>query len=98
MVMHIIDSLPDEVDTVVLAVSYKKEALESYFRQNDRGRKVVLINEDEPLGTGGAIRNVRRYLDDTFLCFNGDVISSIDLGGMLDYHRRRGGIGTLALW
>jgi mannose-1-phosphate guanylyltransferase len=96
--MHIIDSLPEEVDTVVLAVSYMKGALESYFRQNDCGRKVVLINEEEPLGTGGAIRNVRQYLDEMFLCFNGDVISSLDLNAFLDHHRRQGGIGTLALW
>ncbi|MDD1771435.1 MAG: NDP-sugar synthase [Methanomassiliicoccales archaeon] len=98
LVMHIIDSLPKEVDTVVLAVSYMKGALESYFRQNDCGRKVVLINEEEPLGTGGAIRNARQYLDEMFLCFNGDVISSLDLTAFLDHHRRHGGIGTLALW
>lgn len=98
MVMHIIDPLPPEVDTVVLAVSYMREALESYFRENDCGRKVLLVNEEEPLGTGGAIRNVRRYLDDTFLCFNGDIVSSLDLGAFIRFHRRNRGIGTLALW
>jgi mannose-1-phosphate guanylyltransferase len=98
MVMHIVDSLPPEVDTVVLAVSYMKEVLESHFKENDCGRKVILVNEDEPLGTGGAIGNVRRYLDSTFLCFNGDIISSLDLFKFLEFHRQKGGIGTLALW
>lgn len=98
MVMHIIDSLPEEVDTVVLAVSYMKDQLESFFREHDCGRKVVLVNEEEPLGTGGAIRNVRQHLDDTFLCFNGDIISSLDLRDLLAFHRRHGGIGTLSLW
>ncbi|HOE52294.1 MAG TPA: NDP-sugar synthase [Methanomassiliicoccales archaeon] len=98
MVMHIIDSLPAEVDTVVLAVSYMKDLLEGYFLKHDCGRKVVLVNEEEPLGTGGAVRNVRQYLDGTFLCFNGDIISSLDLNDMLAFHRRHGGIGTLALW
>ncbi len=98
MVMHIIDSLPKEVDTVVLAVSYMKDQLEEYFRRNDCGRRVVLVNEDEPLGTGGAIRNVRQHLDDTFFCFNGDIISSLDLRDLLSFHKRHGGIGTLSLW
>jgi len=98
MVMHIIDSLPREVDTVVLAVSYMKDQLEAFFHEHDCGRSVVLVNEDEPLGTGGAIRNVRQHLDDTFLCFNGDIISSLDLRGLLSFHRRHGGIGTLSLW
>lgn len=98
MVMHIIDSLPREVDTVVLAVSYMKDQLESYFRENQCGRRVVLVNEEEPLGTGGAIRNVRRHLDDTFFCFNGDIISSLDLNDLLSFHRKHGGIGTLSLW
>ncbi|HSV42682.1 MAG TPA: NDP-sugar synthase, partial [Methanomassiliicoccales archaeon] len=35
MVMHIIDALPKEVDMVVLAVSYMKDALEQYFHDND---------------------------------------------------------------
>jgi len=98
MVMHIIDSLPMEVDTVVLAVSYMKDQLEDYFRRNDCGRRVVLVKEDEPLGTGGAIRNVRQHLDDTFFCFNGDIISSLDLRDLLSFHKRHGGIGTLSLW
>ena len=96
--MHIIDALPAKVDTVVLAVSYMKEALEDHFRKNDCGRKVVLVNENRPLGTGGAIRNVRQHLDGTFLCFNGDIISSLDPSSLLHFHRKMGGIGTLALW
>ncbi|OPY34128.1 MAG: Bifunctional protein GlmU [Methanomassiliicoccales archaeon PtaU1.Bin124] len=98
MVMHIIDSLPNEVDTVVLAVSYMKEKLEEYFSSHDCGRKIVLVNEDQPLGTGGALKNVSSYLDDTFFAFNGDVLCSLDLNDMLKVHRARGGIGSIALW
>jgi len=98
LVMHIIDSLPAEVDTVVLAVSYMKEVLEDHFQDHDCGRQIVLVNEEEPLGTGGAIRNVRDHLDEGFLCFNGDIISSLDLSAFLKFHRRNKGLGTMALW
>ena len=33
--MHIIDSLPKEVDSVILAVSYMRDKLEEYFKEND---------------------------------------------------------------
>ncbi|NLI74011.1 MAG: NDP-sugar synthase [Euryarchaeota archaeon] len=98
MVRHIIDPLPKEVDTVILAVSYMKDLLERYFRENDVGRDIILINEDEPMGTGGALKNVSKWLDDTFFAFNGDVICSIDLTTMLEVHKAHRGIGTMALW
>lgn len=98
IVMHIIDSLPDYVDTVLLAVNYKREDLESYFCKASLGKEVILIEEEEPLGTGGALRNLMEHLDSTFVAFNGDIISSIAVDRMVTEHRKFGGIGTLALW
>jgi mannose-1-phosphate guanylyltransferase len=98
MVMHIIDSLPKEVDTVILAVSYMKDRLEDFFAENDCGRKVILVNEETPLGTGGALKNVSSYIDGTFFAFNGDVLTSLDLEDMLAKHRSRKGVGTISLW
>ena len=98
MICQILDSLPEQVDTVILAVSYMKDTLERYFRENDVGRDIILVNEDQPLGTGGAIKNISRYIDGTFITFNGDVVSSLDLEKMLDLHEGHAGIGTMALW
>lgn len=98
MIMHIIDSLPDYVDTVLLAVNYKRGDLESYFSKAGIDREVILIEEDEPLGTGGALRNLKEHLDSTFLAFNGDIVSSLDVMDLVRRHREFGGIGSLALW
>jgi mannose-1-phosphate guanylyltransferase len=98
LVLHLIDALPQNVDTVVLAVSYMKDAIEDYFSMHECGRKIILVNETTPLGTGGAIRNVSQHLDDTFLVFNGDLISSLDVGAMVRRHRQNGGVGTIATW
>jgi mannose-1-phosphate guanylyltransferase len=98
LVLHLIDALPQSVDTVILAVSYMRDALEDYFSMHDCGRKVILVNETTPLGTGGALRNVSQHLDDTFLAFNGDLISSLDIGAMVRQHRKSGGVGTIATW
>ncbi len=98
MVVRLINTFPENVDKVVLAVSYMTDKLQAYFDSHDVGREVVLVEEKEPLGTGGAVKNVEKEIDSTFLVFNGDVISSIDLQGIIDFHKQKGGLGTIAMW
>jgi mannose-1-phosphate guanylyltransferase len=90
--------LPEEVDKVVLAVSYMFPTLKQHFKSVDLGREVVLVEEKEPLGTGGAVKNVERHIEDTFLVFNGDVVSSLDVGAMIYFHKGKGGAGSISLW
>jgi len=100
MITHIIDRLPTEVDRVILAVNYMKDMLEEFFREKeDEFRpEIVLVEETEPLGTGGAIKNCEDQINDTFLVFNGDVIYSLDLEAIIAFHRTKSGMGTLAVW
>ena len=54
--------------------------------------------EDEPLGTGGGIRNVAKYLrGNDVLVFNGDVLAGTDVAAVLDTHRRTEADVTLHL-
>jgi len=98
LIRRIIDKLPKDVDKVVLAVSYKLEQLEAYFEEADVGREVVLVEEDEPLGTAGAIKNVEREIDGPFLVLNGDVLDSLDVDAFRRFHEKKGGAASLALW
>jgi len=58
------------------------------------------LDEPKPLGTGGAIKNAEDHIEDDedFLVFNGDILSSLDISDFLDFHVRKGGIGTISLW
>jgi mannose-1-phosphate guanylyltransferase len=98
MIVHLIDKVSNLVDEVILAVNYGREHLENYFKEHDCGVKVTLNPEDEPLGTGGAIKNAQDLINDTFIVFNGDVITSIDITNLVKFHREKSGIGVLALW
>ena len=98
MILHLIDTLPQDVRTVVLAVSYMADKIKDFFSHHDTGRDIVVINEDKPLGTGGAIKNVGGYLSGDFFVFNADNFASINLKEMERFHQEHGGIGTIALW
>ena len=98
MVERMIRHLPEELDTIILAVNYGLEQMLEHFKNTNVGRKVIIVPEDEPLGTGGAMKNCEKYITGTTAVFNGDVISSIDLEKMIEFHKSRNAKGTLALW
>jgi len=74
---------------VVLGTSYKAQTFVEYFGDGSSfGLDIEYVVEDEPLGTGGAIRNVAdRLRGDTAMIFNGDILSGLDLTALLATHR-----------
>jgi mannose-1-phosphate guanylyltransferase len=98
LIMHVIDSIPSEVDEVIIPVSYKKEMMEDYLRKNPPKRKVTLVDEPEPMGTGGAVGNVRDRIDGQFLVINGDSISSLDIAQFIKFHRSKKAFASISLW
>ncbi|MEO7126319.1 MAG: NDP-sugar synthase [Nakamurella sp.] len=84
---------------VVLGTSYRAETFVDYFGDGSRfGLDVEYVVEDEPLGTGGAIRNVAdRLRGDTAMVFNGDILSGADLSALLGTHRAADADVTLHL-
>lgn len=96
---RVIESVPvDLVEEVVIAAGYRIAQLREHFAAADLPYEVTVVEETEPLGTGGALGNCRDHITGRFVCFNGDVISSLDIAAMLAQHERSGGAGTLGLW
>lgn len=79
------------IQHVVLGTSFKAEVFEEYFGNGEEfGLEIEYVVEDEPLGTGGGIRNVYEKLRaETVMVFNGDVLGGTDLGAILDYHHEK---------
>jgi len=98
MVERMVRKLPNVFDTAILAVNYGLTEMKEYFEKREIGKKIIIVPEEEPLGTGGAMRNCFDYVTGTTAVFNGDVVSSIDLNKMLEQHIKTKARGTLALW
>ncbi|HJQ46128.1 MAG TPA: NDP-sugar synthase [Amycolatopsis sp.] len=84
---------------VVLGTSYRAEVFEEYFGDGaELGLDLEYVVEEEPLDTGGAIRNVYdRLRADNAVIFNGDILSGADLGALIGTHRDTGADVTLHL-
>lgn len=98
LIMHVIDSLPKEVDEVIIPMGYKKRYMEEYLVRNRPRRKITLVEEPEPLGTGGAVKNVEDLIDGRFLVINGDSISSLDIAKFIGFHISKKAFATISLW
>lgn len=76
------------MEHVILSTSYQAGVFEAEFGDGSKlGLQIEYVTEEQPLGTGGGIANVADHLrHDTVMVFNGDVLSSSDLGQMLEFH------------
>jgi mannose-1-phosphate guanylyltransferase len=87
------------VTEVILAVNHLSDKLRIEVARKKLAAKIVLSVEETPLGTGGPIILARPMLnkDELLIVANGDVISDIDLRGLIAEHTRSGAEATVAL-
>ncbi|MGN6686372.1 MAG: sugar phosphate nucleotidyltransferase [Actinomycetales bacterium] len=90
------------IEHVVMATSYRASTFaESLGDGAALGLRVEYVTETEPLGTGGAIRNVADRLeaapDEPVVVLNGDILSGHDLPAQLDRHQASDADVTLHL-
>jgi mannose-1-phosphate guanylyltransferase len=87
-----------EIDEVVLSLNYQPEAVAAVFGDGSAlGIHIRYVIEPEPLGTAGGIKFAARGLDGPIVVFNGDVLTSIDLGAVIRLHRDRQARATIVL-
>ena len=97
IIEHVIDQLPPMVDRILFAVGYKHEMLSAYFDGRE-DREYAFFVEEEPLGTGGAVKNCERGITGRFLVLNADGLCSLDIPALLALHTEKKGMATLSLW
>ncbi|MCI1964543.1 MAG: NDP-sugar synthase [Oscillospiraceae bacterium] len=93
-----IEELQDcDVNEVVFSTCYRADDIQKYFSLNrEQGPRIQYVCEDMPLGTGGAIKNCADYFDDTFLIFNSDIVSNLDLKDLIRFHKAKHADVTIA--
>ena len=82
----------------VVAVHYLGHMIEDYFGNGARlGVNIRYLREDAPLGTAGALSLLQPTPNDAFVVTNGDVITDIRYGELLDFHLRHAATATMAV-
>ncbi|MEO0648462.1 MAG: sugar phosphate nucleotidyltransferase, partial [Cyanobacteria bacterium J06650_10] len=87
------------ITEIIATLFYLPDVMRDYF-QDGRDFDVQMtyaVEEDQPLGTAGCVKNVAELLDDTFVVISGDSITDFDLSAAIEFHQRKGAKATLVL-
>src|SRR5271165_4720635 len=99
MMEHVVNLLRQHgFEDIVVTVAFMANAIRSYFGDGSEfGVRMVYATEETPLGTAGSVLNARDELDERFVVISGDVLTDIDLTSVVDFHRSKSALATIAL-
>ena len=83
---------------ISISTGYLHELIHAYLDSNKTlGLKIEYSHEETPLGTIGPLRLIKN-LEDTFLVMNGDILTDLDYKKLIESHKKRGAIATVATY
>jgi len=88
------------IHDVVINVHHFADSVIAYLSANSNfGMRIEISHEDVLLDTGGGVKKAAWFLrgEEPFILHNVDVISTIDLGRMLQFHQDNHALATLAV-
>jgi len=88
---YLLEQLEEEgVTNVILSTGHLGEQIEAFVDRTTWRPSIECIQEEEPLGTGGALRYVAEEADlDSFVAMNGDTLFSGSLNRLVRFHAKQ---------
>jgi len=86
------------IKEIIFCTGYMSSMFKKYFPEGRKyGVRIRHSLEKIPLGTGGAIKNAQKYIDEPVVVFNGDVLTDLDLKDMIRFHRKNRSFVSISL-
>ena len=83
------------VREIVVCVGYLGDQIKAYFSGESFGAAMHYIEENEPLGTAGALAYAKEFIREDFALVYADLALDVDLERMAAFHRQKGAMATL---
>ncbi len=99
MLAYTIQQLIDvRCEQIIINTHHLHLQIDQFIKKHDFGINIQTVYEPHILETGGAIANIKSFMDDTpFFVINADIISSIDLKQAYENHNQSNCLATLVL-
>lgn len=97
---HIVNLLKrNGINEVIATLFYLPDVMRNHFSDGrDFGVQMTYaVEEDQPLGTAGCVKNIADLLTETFLVISGDSVTDFDLRAAVEFHKQKGSKPTLVL-
>ncbi len=88
-----------EVDEIILSVHYMRGEIREFIDEKmaDYPKTIKFVNDPMPLETGGALKNVEKYVNEDFLVVYGDVFTNFDYRELIKAHEANEALITVAV-
>ncbi|MDE5108015.1 MAG: nucleotidyltransferase family protein, partial [Trichodesmium sp. St17_bin3_1_1] len=97
---HIINLLKKhQIREIIATLHYLPDVMREYFQDGSKFgvQMTYSVEEEQPLGTAGCVKNIAQLLDGTFLVISGDTITDFDLSAAIEFHQKHKSKATLIL-
>jgi len=82
----------------ILAIHHLGHMIEEYFGNGENlGVKIEYVKEVSPLGTAGALSLIYPLPESAFIVTNGDILTEINYGELIDFHIQNNAMATMAI-
>lgn len=86
------------ISKIMLSVGYKYENITNYFGSRYKNLDIEYVIEEEPLGTGGAIKKaLEQVKGKAVIVMNGDTFFNLDIKKIVDFHFGKDAMLTIAV-
>jgi glucose-1-phosphate cytidylyltransferase len=80
-----------------IALGYKGKVIKEYFKKKKFTKKIKihLIETGKNTMTGGRLKKLKKYLNETFLLTYGDGVANVNLNKLINFHKKNKKLITL---
>ena len=87
------------IDRVHVTTHYRPEQIVDHFRDGSSfGVRIEYVNEEQPLGTAGALGLIENADEQPLLVLNGDIVTDVDFRSLLHFHEEHRADLTVGVW
>ncbi len=84
IIQHLIDNMEEKVDEIIILLGWRGEMIKETVHSEEA--EIKFTQQEKLLGTADAISHAEEFMDDRFICLNGDiVITKRDLHDFIDF-------------
>src|SRR5258706_217711 len=86
------------ITDITLSLSYQPDKIELILGNGSEfGVNLHYITEPSPMGTGGAYKFAADALRETTIVFNGDILTNLNVGKLVEFHNANNAAATITL-
>jgi dTDP-glucose pyrophosphorylase len=83
--------------TIHVSVNYLADQVREFIANRANRAKIVIVEEERPLGTAGALGYIDAPMSDSILVINGDLVTNADFAALGDFHQLHGCDATIGV-